>query len=129
MTESASHAAGTTALSDADKIARIEQLVSHIWMVRTFLKHCEEAEEDDELRDVYRLLYDYMMALGGSVAAAGPEAYLKMARKKLKKLKEGTELFVEIQPEISSHTNFQMAVQSLVTAVAEIRRLLDEEHS
>lgn len=129
MTESASHPAGTPPLSDADKVARIDQLISHIWMVRTFLKHCEEAEEDDELRDVYRMLYDYMMALGGPVAAAGPEAYLKMARKKLRKLKEGTALFVEIQPEISSHTNFQMAVQSLVTSVAEIRCLLGEDLS
>jgi cob(I)alamin adenosyltransferase len=111
-------------LSDADKVARIDQLVSHIWMVRTFLKHCEEAEEDDELRDVYRHLYDYMMALGGPVAAASPESYLKMARKKLRKLREATDLFVEIQPEISSHTNFQMSVVSLRAAVEEITQIV-----
>lgn len=104
--------------------SRIEELVSHIWMVRTFLKHCEEAEEDDELRDVYRDLYDYMMALGGSVAKANDAAYLKMARKKLRKLREATELFSEIQPEISSHTNFQMALRSLQVAVREIEHLL-----
>ncbi len=95
-------------------------------MVRTFLKHCEEAGEDDELRVVYRRLYDFMMALGGPVAASGPESYLKMARKKRRKLREALELFVEIQPEISSHTNFQMAVQSLTTAVGEIEGLLEQ---
>lgn len=111
-------------MSNAEKAARIEQLVSHIWMVRTFLKHCDEAEEDDELRDVYRDLYDYMMALGGSVAGQGPESYLKMAKKKLKKLREACALFTEIQPEISSHTNFQMAVQSLQISVSEIETIL-----
>ena len=112
------------ALTDEQRVARIQVLASHIWMVRTFLKHCEEAEEDDELRDVYRGLYDYLMALGGPVATAGPEGFLKMARKKARKLREATELFTDIQPEISSHTNFQMAVQSLTGAGEEIDRLL-----
>jgi cob(I)alamin adenosyltransferase len=116
-----------TTVSDADKQARIEELVSHIWMVRTFLKHSEEAEEDDELRDIYRELYDFMMALSGSVAAEGPASYLKMARKKFRKLRDATAQFEEIQPEISSHTNFQMAVRSLLVAVREIGQLLDAE--
>ncbi len=112
-------------MNEAEKAARIEQLVSHVWMVRTFLKHCDEAEEDDELRDVYRELYDYMMALGGSVAAEGPVSYLKMAKKKFKKLHEACALFSQIQPEISSHTNFQMAVRSLQIAVREIQSILE----
>jgi cob(I)alamin adenosyltransferase len=114
-------------MNDPEKAARIEQLVSHVWMVRTFLKHCEEAEEDDELRDIYRNLYDYMMALGGPVASEGPESYLRIAKKKFRKLSETTRLFAEIQPEISSHTNFRMAVQSLRTAVDEIGRLIAAE--
>ncbi len=113
--------------SDADKQMRIEELVSHVWMVRTFLKHSEEAEEDDELRDVYRELYDFMMALSGSVAAEGPAAYMKMARKKFAKLRDATAHFAEIQPEISSHTNFQMAVLSLKVAVREIGQLIATE--
>ncbi len=112
-------------VTDSERMARIEELLTHVWMVRTFLKHCEEAEEDDELRDVYRGLYDYMMALSGSVVAAGPEAYLKMAKKKLRRLREATELFLEIQPEISTHTNFQMAARSLTIAVGQITRLVE----
>ena len=41
------------------------------------------------------------------------EKYLKNARKKLKRLKRATELFTEIQPEISSHTNFQMTTSCI----------------
>jgi hypothetical protein len=35
-----------------------------------------------------------------------------------------TELFARIQPEVSAHTNFQMAAASLNMAVAEIGELL-----
>ena len=55
---------------------------------------------------------------------AEAEEYLKLARKKFSKLKRATELFVQIQPEISQHTNFQMAAASLVAAVGEVERLL-----
>ena len=37
------------ALSDQQRMQRLDELLSHVWMVRTFLKHSEEAEEDDEL--------------------------------------------------------------------------------
>ncbi len=110
----------------ADEIMRrVDTLLSHVWMVRTFVKHSEEAEEDDELHDVHRALYDYMLALGGPFKSNDAEAYLKQARKKLSKLKKATELFLEIQPEISTHTNFQMSAQSLSTAVSEIEELLN----
>lgn len=111
-------------MSADDIMFRIDALVSHIWMVRTFLKHCEEAEEDDELREVHRDLYDFMLALGGALHAGDSEAYLKQAKKKFRKLREATELFTEIQPEISSHTNFQMAAQSLRLATTEVAELL-----
>lgn len=106
-------------------MARLDALLSHVWMVRTFLKHSEEAEEDDELAEVHRTLYDYAHALGPASKSGDTETYLKQAKKKLSKLKQATELFLEIQPEISSHTNFQMAAQSLRAAVTEIGELLE----
>jgi tRNA U34 5-carboxymethylaminomethyl modifying GTPase MnmE/TrmE len=119
----------TPALSPEDAVRRIDMLLSHVWMVRTFLKHSDEAVEDEEIQGVHRELYDYMLALGGKLAADDADAYLKQARKKLSKLERACELFLEIQPEVSGHMNFQMAAQSLSSAVREIGEILGSLHS
>lgn len=114
-----------TDMTPAEKMHEIDALLSHVWMVRTFLKHSEEAEEDDELREVHRGLYDFMLALGKPLAEKNPEGYLKQAKKKISKLRRTTELFLEIQPEISDHTNFKMAARSLRIAVDGVAAHLD----
>ncbi len=110
-------------------VQRIDTLLSHVWMVRTFLKHCEEAEEDEELAEVHRELYDFMLALGPSLNAADAEGYLKQARKKWSRLTRAVETFARIQPQISTHTNFQMAARSLTAAVAQIGALLHSDRN
>jgi len=104
----------------------IDTQLSHVWMVRAFLKHSEEAAEDEELAEVHRELYDFMLALGGPLKEGNAEEYLRLARKKISKLKKATELFAEIQPEVSQHTNFFMAAASLKAAVTEMERLLGQ---
>ena len=94
---------------------------------RTFLKHSEEAEEDDDLPEVHRGLYDYMLALGASWKAGDAETYLAVADKKFHRLRRAALRFTEIQPEVSTHTNFQMARQSLDAAVRQIGALLGKE--
>jgi cob(I)alamin adenosyltransferase len=106
---------------------RIDAQIAHVWMVRAFLKHCDEATEDAELASVHRDLYDFMLALGSSLESQDADTYLKLARKKLSKLNRATALFLEIQPEVSGHTNFKMAARSLQLAVLEIGRLLGKE--
>ena len=109
----------------ADEAMRqIDALVSHVWMVRTFIKHSEEIEDDPELSEVQRTLYDYMLALGTAWKAQDAEGYLKQAKKKLSKLRQATHDFTELQPEISTHMNFQMAVTSLNRAVTDIESIL-----
>ena len=103
---------------------RIDAEVAHVWMVRAFLKHSDEASDDEELASVHRDLYDFMLALGPSLDANDEASYLKMAKKKLSKLRKATELFIEIQPEVSGHTNFKMAARSLKLAVESITALL-----
>jgi hypothetical protein len=100
--------------------------VAHVWMVRAFLKHSDEAAEDDELASVHRDLYDFMLALGPSLDAGDEATYLKMAKKKFNKLQKATGLFIEIQPEVSGHMNFKMAARSLRLAVDRISQLLTQ---
>ncbi len=107
-----------------EQMQAIDTELAHVWMVRAFLKHSEEAAEDDELAEIHRELYDYMLALGGPLKAGDASEYLKLARKKLAKLRQATAKFAEIQPEISQHTNFQMAVVSLTASVARVGELL-----
>ena len=102
----------------------IDQQVSHLWMVRTFLKHADEAEDDEELREIVRDLYDFILAVGPLDEAESPTIYLKFAKKKLGKLKRATALYEEIQPEVSGHTNFVMAARSLRIAVDQIEGLI-----
>lgn len=113
--------------TDQELCQLLDAQLSHVWMVRTFVKHSDEAEEDDELREVARDLYDYMLALGEPTQNSDWPKYLKTARKKLKRLKQARDLFIEIQPEISSHTNFKMAAASLIESVAKIEKLLESQ--
>jgi len=104
----------------------IDSWISHVWMVRTFLKHSDEATDDEELAEVHRGLYDFMLALGPSLDSGNAERYLKIARKKMSKLRAALAAFVELQPEVSGHMNFKMAAKSLSLAVKQIDRLLSE---
>jgi len=115
--------------SDAGGDARetmlaIDKQLTHVWMVRTFLKHADEAEDDEDLREVVRDLYDFILAVGPPDAVEDPAAYLKMAKKKLRRLRGATELYEAIQPEVSGHTNFVMAARSLRLAVDRIAALV-----
>ena len=109
-----------------DAMRRIDTLLSHVWMVRTFLKHSDEAAEDDELAEVHRELYDYMLALGAPFNAGDATEYLRFANKKFAKFQRANEQFTKLQPEISTHMNFRMAAQSLRTAVGEVRAILEK---
>lgn len=114
-------------MTEQERMIRIDELCSHVWMVRTFLKHCEEAEEDEELCEVHRDLYDFMLALGPALEERDATKFLRMAKKKLKRLLRARDLFAEIQPEISEHMNFQMANRSLQLSVREIEKLVSDD--
>jgi hypothetical protein len=48
-------------MAPADLMHAIDRQLAHVWMVRAFIKHSEEAAEDEELAEVHRELYDYML--------------------------------------------------------------------
>jgi hypothetical protein len=112
-----------------EAMRRIDALLSHVWVVRTFVKHSEEAEDDEELMEVVRTLYDYSLSLGPAWNTKDAAEYLKLAHKKFAKLRQATADFARLQPEVSVHTNFKMAVTSLETAVEDIGRILESQRN
>ena len=111
-------------MTPAEKMVEVDDLLTHVWMVRTFLKHSEEAEEEEDLQKVHRMLYDYMHALGVFWDKRDAEGYLDQASRKWNRLRNAKDQFVELQPEVSTHMNFQMARRSLEYTVNKIGQLL-----
>lgn len=102
-------------------VDRCEQLMTHAWMVRTFIKHCEEVEEFPELMVVARSIFDLGRAL--ETRTGDPDAYLKMLRKKLSKFRQAIEQFEREAPQASTHTNFVMAARSIRTVYEDLVQL------
>lgn len=98
----------------------IDRQIPAVWMVRTFLKHADESQEDEDVRGIVRDLYDFILAVGAVEDGTDPAAYVKSAKKKFSKLRKATEFYEQIQPEVSGHTNFEMAAKSLRVAVDRI---------
>lgn len=111
-----------TAAAGPDFVTRCQQLMAHAWMVRTFIKHCEEADDFPDLSRIVRAVFDISRALDTRVA--DPDGYVKMLRKKLPRFRAAVEQFARDAPVASTHTNFQQAVLSIEAVAEELTRLL-----
>ena len=103
---------------------RINLILAHAWMVRQFLKHADEVQEDEEMLDVHRMIFDYTRAVEGAYQRRDPVEYLHRAKGKLSKLRKVAEFFHENFSRASDHTNFQMAAISLKFVVQQIEEVL-----
>lgn len=109
-------------MTPAEAVVRCEQLMSHAWMVRTFVKHSQEVEDFPELMGVVRAIFDTSRALETQVT--NPAGYLHMLRKKIGKLRAAAAEFRKDAPLASTHTNFQMAMTSLEVCVQDLEQIL-----
>ena len=103
---------------------RINLILAHAWMVRQFLKHADEVQDDEEMLDVHRMIFDYTRAVEPSWQKRDAAEYLHRARGKLSKLKKVAEFFAGNYQRVSDHTNFQMAATSLKFVVEQIEEVL-----
>lgn len=107
-------------------VNRCDEIMSHAWMVRTFVKHSEEVEdypELDGLMGIARTIFDACRALETQVNE--PAKYLHMLRKKIGRLKKATVDFERDAKQVSVHTNFVMAIRSTQICVRELEELLE----
>ncbi len=103
---------------------RINLILAHAWMVRQFLKHADEVQEDEEMLDVHRMIYDYSRAVEPARMRGDVADYLHRARGKLSKLRKVAEFFAANYQRVSMHTNFEMAAVSLKFVVQQIEEVL-----
>ena len=104
----------------------LNTVLAHAWMVRTFLKHADEIQEDEELLETPRMIFDYTRALEPSYQRKDAKEYLRRAAGKLSKLRKAAQVFAREFKRVSDHTNFQMAALSLSACVARIEQILAE---
>ena len=103
-------------------VSECQDVMAHAWMVRTFVKHSEEAEEFPELMNLARTVFDIARAL--ETRTGEPAGYLQMLRKKIGKLRRAAEQFRADAPRASAHMNFQQAVLSINACVRRLDELL-----
>ena len=49
-------------MTGAEAVERLQGTLAHLWMIRTFLKHADEVQDDENYLEVPRLLYDSIRA-------------------------------------------------------------------
>ena len=107
-----------------EAMERLNVVLAHAWMVRNFLKHADEVQEDEEMLEVHRMIFDYIRAVEPSYQRKDAKEYVRRAEGKLAKLRHVAEYFARDYQRISTHTNFEMAARSLSGCVQEIERIL-----
>lgn len=102
----------------------LDAVMAHLWMIRTFLKHAEEIQDDADMLEVPRMVFDYVRAVEPSSQSGDVARYLRLAKGKLPKLRRVAELFAKEYRRFSDHTNYQMASASLNACVRQIEEIL-----
>jgi hypothetical protein len=102
----------------------LKGVLAHLWMVRTFLKHAEEIQDEEDLLDVPRTLFDCIRATEPAAQRNDIKEFLHRLRGKLPKLRRVAETLRNEFRRVSAHTNFEMAALSLTAAVQQIEEIL-----
>ena len=110
-------------MSPQEAVARLNTVLAHAWMVRTFLKHADEIQEDEGMLDVPRTLYDSIRAVEPAFQRGDTAEYLRRLKGKLPKIRRAADHFNAHFREFSPHTNFEMAALSLLGVVRHMEEI------
>jgi hypothetical protein len=111
-------------MTPPEAVERLNTVLAHAWMVRNFLKHADEVQEDEEMLEVHRMIFDVIRAVEPSRERGDHKEYLRRLKGKLPKLRRVAELFAREWRRASTHTNFEMASLSLTGVVRQIEEVL-----
>jgi hypothetical protein len=110
-------------MSAAEAVERLNTLLAHAWMIRTFLKHADEIQADEGMLDVPRTLYDSIRAVEPARERGDHGDFLRRLKGKLPKLRRAAEHFRTHFKAFSPHTNFEMAALSLSGVVRQMEEV------
>ena len=110
-------------MTPEEAVQRCNTLLAHAWMVRTFLKHADEVQENEDMLDVPRTLYDSIRAVEPAFERGDHADYLRRLKGKLPKLRRAADYFSAHFREFSPHTNFEMAAASLLGVVKHMEEI------
>jgi len=110
-------------MTPEEAVTRLNMVLAHAWMVRTFLKHADEIQENEEMLDVPRTLYDSIRAVEPAWQRGDSAEYLRRLKGKLPKIRKAAEYFHDHFKEFSPHTNFEMAALSLLGIVKQMEEI------
>ena len=99
-------------MTPAEAVTRLNTVLAHAWMVRTFLKHADEIQANEDMLEVPRTLYDSIRAVEPAFQRGDHGDFLRRLKGKLPKLRRVAEYFAAHFKEFSPHTNFEMASRS-----------------
>ncbi len=111
-------------MTPEEAMERINIVMAHAWMVRNFLKHADEVQDDEEMLEVHRMIFDFIRAAEPAYQRKDTREYLHRVRGKLPKLRRVAEYFARDWRRVSTHTNFEMAAASLIGCVKQIDEFL-----
>jgi hypothetical protein len=111
-------------MSPDEAMERLNVILAHAWMVRNFVKHADEVQDDEEFLEVHRVIFDAIRAVEPSYQRKDAKEYLRRLGGKLPKLRRAAEFFAREHRRVSDHTNFQMAALSLTGCVRHIEEIL-----
>jgi hypothetical protein len=121
--DAASFDAYNSNMSPEEAVVRLNTILAHAWMIRTFLKHADEIQESEDMLDVPRTLYDSIRAVEPAFQRGDTSDFLRRLKGKLPKIRRAAEYFNAHFKEFSPHTNFEMAAMSLLGVVRQMEEI------
>ena len=110
-------------MTPQEAVSRLNTVLAHAWMIRTFLKHADEIQESDDMLEVPRTLYDSIRAVEPAFQRGDLAEFLRRLNGKLPKLRRVAEYFAAHFKDFSPHTNFEMASASLQGVVKQMEEI------
>ena len=116
-------------MNPVEAVSRLNTVLAHAWMVRTFLKHADEIQDNEDMLDVPRTLYDSIRAVEPAFLRGDTTDYLRRLKGKLSKIRKAAEYYNAHFRDVSPHTNYEMAGLSLTGVVKQMEEIFAQLES